>query len=105
MKNRISINIKVLLAIAASFFCCMAVQAQNPQGIGKPAPMDPPAKAVVQTPEPRVLTEQDKANAAKSMAEYQKAVSNGVKPAESQAIRPKQPHDAVDPRENTPVKE
>jgi hypothetical protein len=73
-----------------------APQAEQPIGIGKPAPIEAPKVAVVQTHEPRVLTEEDKANAAKSMEQHEKSMK-GVKPEATETARPSQPNDAVDP--------
>ena len=65
-------------------------------GIGKPAPATPPTEAVVQSPVERVLTPEDKANAAKSMEAYEKQLKSA--PATpSRTVRPPSPSDAVAP--------
>ena len=66
-------------------------------GIGKPAPLSPPSIPVVHLNEPRVLTEQDKANAAESMEEYHRMkASHPTK--EGVQLRVPQPNDATDPK-------
>ncbi len=65
-------------------------------GIGKPAPLTPPADAVVHVHEARIQTEQDKANAAKSMEEYNRL--KATQPTKDiDGLRAPQPNDAVDP--------
>lgn len=95
-------SIKTCLAFLAGIFCFCLVQAQQPQGIGKPAPLNPPAVVAVQTPAPYVATEVEKANAAKSMEEYNRTQAGGQLPRETSTERIPQPNDATDPRQSNP---